>query len=67
MKGPPYRCDSGDVVNIDRVARVGVFTVGIDGTVKDVGSSMVIQPNVYPIGSTRTLIDTRSRKAEETD
>ena len=63
MEGPPYKCDSSDVVFIDGVARAGVFATGIDGTAKYVVSGMVIQPNVYPTGSTGTQIDIGSKKA----
>ena len=65
--GPPCKYDSGKVVNIDEVVREGVVTIGTDGPAKDVGSGMVIQQNVYPIGSTGTLIDTRSKNLEAVD
>ena len=55
------------MVNIDGVATIDVVATVIDGPAKDVSSYMVIQPNVYPIGSTGTLIDTGSTKVEEGD
>ena len=41
MEGPPYKCDYGDVVNIDGVARAVVVTTVIDGTVEYVVSGTV--------------------------
>ena len=54
-------------MNIDGVARLGDVAIGIDRPTEDVGSGMVFQPNVYPIGSIGTLIDIGSKKPEVGD
>ena len=54
-------------MNIEGVARVGADTIGTNGPAEDVGSSMVIRQNLYPIGSMGTIIDTGSTKVVEVD
>ena len=54
-------------MNIDGVARASVVAIRTNGPAEDVGSDMVFRPNVYPIGSMGTLIDTGSIKVEVGD
>ena len=66
-KGPPWKYYSGEVVNIDGVARVGADVIGTDGPTEDVGSGMVTWPNVYPFESTGFWTGIGSTKVEGGD